>query len=73
MKYWVQVKPRSKVSKVEKMADGSLAVWVAAPPVEGKANEAVLEGLAKYFRVPKSAIIIKSGLSGKRKLIEITE
>lgn len=55
------------------MADGSLAVWVAAPPVEGKANEAVLEGLAKYFRVPKSAIIIKSGLSGKRKLIEITE
>jgi len=71
MKYWVQVKPRSKVSKVQKMADGSLTVWVAALPVEGKANEAVVKALAKYFKVPKSAIIIKSGLSGKRKLIEI--
>ncbi len=71
MKYWVQVKPRSKVSKVEKMADGSLTVWVAALPVAGKANAAVVEALAKYLKVPKNAIIIKSGLSGKRKLIEI--
>ena len=71
MKYWVQVKPRSKVSKVEKMANGSLTVWVAALPVEGKANTAVVEALAKYLKVPKSAVMIKSGLSGKRKLIEI--
>ena len=71
MKYWVQVKPRSKVSKVQKMLDGSLTVWVAAPPVEGKANAVVVEVLAKYLKVPKSAVMIKSGLSGKRKLIEI--
>ncbi len=71
MRISVRVKPGSKEESVEKTADGEYIVRVKAPPVEGRANEAVREVLAAHFNVPKSRITIKRGSSGKRKLINI--
>jgi len=71
MKIQVKVKPNSKEQKVEKSIDGSLIVRLKSPPVDGKANKELIKLLAKKFKVSKSKIKIKSGLSAKNKLIEI--
>jgi uncharacterized protein (TIGR00251 family) len=72
VKVSVSVKPNSRKEMVEVRADGSLLVRVNAPPVDGKANERVVELLAKHYNVPKSRIELVSGATGKKKLFEIT-
>jgi uncharacterized protein (TIGR00251 family) len=71
MKISITVKPRCKKEKVERLPDGSYRVAVAAPPHEGKANEAVVEALAQFFGVAKSKIQIVKGTSGRKKIVEI--
>jgi hypothetical protein len=44
---------------------------ITAPPVDGKANEAVIEYLAELFRVAKSRVVIVSGETGRNKLIAV--
>ena len=44
---------------------------VAAPPVDGKANEAIVRFLAKLLSVPVSAVRIVSGLTARSKIVEI--
>jgi len=69
--FTVKVKPNSKQQSIEEQPDGSLTVHLKSPPVDGKANQELIMLLAKKFKVPKSAIAIKSGLSSKHKLVEI--
>lgn len=71
IKIQVKVKPNSKQQKIEKTEDGSLVVCLKSPPVNGKANQELIKLLADEFKVSKSKISIKSGLSSKNKLIEI--
>lgn len=67
----VKVKSNAKQQKIETLADGSLVVSVKYPPVDGKANQELIRLLAKRFKVAKSQIYLKSGLSSKNKVIEI--
>ncbi|MDH6099779.1 DUF167 domain-containing protein [Anabaenopsis sp. FSS-46] len=67
----VKVKPNCKQQKIEEQSDGSLTVKLKSPPVDGKANEELIKLLAEKFKVSKSRISIKSGLSSRQKLIEI--
>jgi len=72
MKIKIRVLPRSSKNEVVgEMADGTLKVKLTAPPVDGKANEALLELLAKHFGVKKNKIKLNSGLASKNKLVEI--
>lgn len=71
MKLEVRVKPNSKVKEVVKNDDGTLTVRVNARPIEGKANEQVIELLSEYLHKPKRAISIIAGSKGKTKIIEI--
>ena len=71
MKITLQVKAGAKIEKVEKIDEKNYKLWVKAPAKENKANEAVIKVLAKYFKVPKSEIIILSGAKSKIKLIEL--
>jgi uncharacterized protein len=71
MKLSVVVKANSKVEKVERVDQKTVKVWVHAPPVEGKANEAVITILAKEFGVAKSKVTILKGDKGKNKVVEI--
>lgn len=48
-----------------------LKVYVRAPPVKGKANEAVIEVLAEFFGVKKGDIRIISGERSREKVVEI--
>ena len=70
MKREVHIKPKSKrPGVVEK--DGILEVSVSSAPVDGKANEEMLELLSDYFEVAKSAIEIIGGHKSHKKLIEL--
>ncbi|MEM1172240.1 MAG: DUF167 domain-containing protein [Cyanobacteria bacterium P01_H01_bin.35] len=71
--FQVKVKPNSQQQNVEAEADGSLKVCLKSPPVDGKANQELIKLLAKKFNVKKSEVTIKSGLSSKNKLIEISQ
>lgn len=52
-------------------ADATLRVRVAAPPVEGAANEALIRLIARALDVPKSAIRLTAGAQSRNKVIEI--
>ncbi len=73
MKIQVKVKPNSKQQKIEQSADGSWIIRLKSPPVNGKANQELINLLAKHFQVAKKQIKIKAGLSAKNKLIEIDD
>jgi len=71
MRLRVVVKPNARKNVVKVREDGSLIVYVSAPPREGRANQKVIEVLAEHFRKPKRHIAIVSGTRGKQKIIEI--
>jgi hypothetical protein len=70
MKIQIKVKANSKKEGVERLADGTYRVSVKAPAREGKANEALLSLLAKYFCVPKSTMKLVRGKHAKMKTVE---
>lgn len=71
MKFSIKVKTNSKKTKIEKIGKDSYIVFVKDAPIEGRANEAVVRILAKYFSVAKSQIEIISGFKSRQKIIEI--
>lgn len=71
MRIFLKVKPNSKEEKVEKVGDDILLVRVKEPPIDGKANQAVVKLLAKHFSVAKSDIKIIGGPKFKEKIVEI--
>ncbi len=72
MRLSVTIKPKSKQEKVEKTASGYV-IYVKEPPVDNRANEAVIRVLSEFLGVAKSQIVIRAGLRSKHKLIEIVE
>lgn len=71
MKVTVITHPNSKHPRVEKDLMEQMHIYVAAPPLEGKANAAVIEALAEHFGVKKSAVTLLSGHKSKIKRLEI--
>ena len=71
MRIFIHTKPRSRHSRVERIDDTHYVVAVTAPPVDGKANEAVLEAIALHFHLRKSDVRLISGQSSRKKVVEI--
>ncbi|TSC70903.1 MAG: hypothetical protein CEO12_28 [Parcubacteria group bacterium Gr01-1014_46] len=82
MRIIVKTKPNAKVESVERVTQATLPldlkkemevyrVSVKEPPVNGKANTAVVKALAKYFEVSPSLVTLVSGGSSKSKVFEI--
>ena len=67
----VLVQPRASRAKIGPRHDGRIKIAVTAPPVDGEANTAVIELLAKSLGVAKSAIEVVAGASSRRKTIRI--
>ena len=69
----VKVEPRSSRRQICGIMDNDiLKVKLTAPPVDGSANEQLIELISETTGVRKSQIKIVRGLSSKRKLVEIT-
>ena len=68
----VKVVPRASKSEIAgELSDGTLKVRLAAVPEKGKANEALIELLAKIYEVPRSAVEILSGHTSALKMVRI--
>jgi uncharacterized protein (TIGR00251 family) len=67
----VLVVPRASRSRVAGIQDARLKVQLAAAPVDGEANAALVEFLAGLFDVRRGAVQLVSGATGRRKRIRI--
>ena len=68
----VQVQPRSSRNQVVGEQDGRLKIKLTAPPVEGEANQALINYLAQILDIPRKNIKLLKGESSRHKLIEIS-
>ena len=68
----IHLVPRSKRLGVLGTHDGALKVAVNAPPVDGAANEALLDFLAKILKLPKRQVTLAAGASSRRKLVVLS-
>lgn len=71
MKISIKAKPNSREEKVEQITEAEFIVSVKEPPVQGRANEAIIRILADYFNVSKSQVRIVSGWTSRQKVIEV--
>ena len=69
----VKVKPNARVSTLEEVTDGPWLARLKSPPVDGKANRELVSLIARHLGCAKSAVTIKSGASGRVKLVRIEE
>ncbi|WP_456386854.1 DUF167 domain-containing protein [Desulfolithobacter sp.] len=67
----VRVQPRASRNQLAGLHDGALKIHLTTPPVDGKANKALVAFLAKLFHLPKSAITVKSGHQSRSKQLVI--
>ena len=67
----IYVQPRASKTAVVGMHDGAVKVRLAAPPVDGAANAALIEFVADRAGVAKYKVKIVSGLSSRRKVVEV--
>ena len=70
-KFLVKVKPNARENSLRQFQESTWIAKVKASPKDGKANRAVIELIAKQFKVTKPRVSIKSGKSGRIKLIQL--
>lgn len=68
----IKVTPRAKESLIIEDFENNLKIKVKSPPVDGRANQEILELLADYYKIPKSQIQIIQGSKSRNKLIKIS-
>lgn len=66
------VQPNGKKSEILGEHDGALKIRIQAPPVEGKANAAIEEFIAKKLGLPKSRVSLIRGAQSRQKVVEVS-
>jgi uncharacterized protein (TIGR00251 family) len=70
----VRLIPRAKRDEVSEIqADGTVKIRITAPPIEGKANKALIRFLAELLDIPEGKIQIIAGGGGRNKLVSIDD
>lgn len=67
----LHIQPGAKKTEFAGPYGDALKIRLSAPPVDGKANEALVKFVAEALHLPKSAVNLKSGLSSRRKVLEV--
>ena len=67
----LHIQPGAKKTELAGLHGDALKIRLAAPPVDGKANEALLKFIAETLGMSKTAITLKSGHTSRRKVLEI--
>lgn len=68
----IKVQPRSSRNQILGEKEGVLRVKLTAPPVDGEANQALLEFLARQLKIPRKNLRIIRGEGSRQKLLEVT-
>lgn len=71
VRFAVHVQPRASKNEIGGAHGGAMKVRLTAPPVEGAANQALIELLSRQLGVPRSSIRILQGQSSRHKIIEV--
>lgn len=72
VRFTVRVQPRASRTEIAGLHGAALRVRVQAPPVDGAANEAVVDLLARQLRIPRANIRVVAGVAGRSKIVEAT-
>jgi uncharacterized protein (TIGR00251 family) len=67
----LHIQPGAKKTEFAGLHGDALKIRLAAPPVDGKANDALIKFIAETLRLPKSAVNLISGQSSRRKVLEV--
>lgn len=67
----LHIQPGAKKTEVAGRHGEALKIRLAAPPVDGKANEALIRYIAERLKLPKSAVSLKSGQTSRQKVLEV--
>jgi len=67
----IRVQPRARKNAIVGELGDALKLALTAPPVEGRANEACIEFLAEFLKVPRSSITIAAGETSRNKVIRV--
>jgi len=67
----VKVHPRARKNAITGTVADALKLSLAAPPLEGRANQAVIEFFAQLFQIPRSSVTIASGETSRNKVVRI--
>jgi uncharacterized protein len=73
VRFAIKVKPGAKKEHVGGLHGDALIVAVTAPPVDGKANDAVRKALAKAFGIRRQDVVIVAGERGRDKVVELPD
>jgi uncharacterized protein (TIGR00251 family) len=68
----VRIHPGARKNSVTGVHADAVKIALAAPPVDGKANQALIAFLAEALRLPRKRIAIVSGVSSRAKMVRIT-
>ena len=68
----VKVHPRARKNAITGAVGDALKLALTAPPVEGRANQAVIEFFAELFAIPRSSVTIASGETSRNKVVRIS-
>jgi uncharacterized protein (TIGR00251 family) len=68
----LHIQPGAKKTEFAGRHGDALKIRLAAPPVDGKANEALVKFIAATLHLPKSSVMLKSGQTSRRKVLEIS-
>lgn len=69
----VKVRPNARLSRLEETESGVWLAQLKSPPVDGKANQELIGLVAGAFGCPRAAVSIRSGASGRMKLVRIED
>ena len=69
----IYAQPRASRTRIIGLHDRMLKIGLAAPPVDGKANKALLKWFARALKIPASRLRLISGDSGRRKRLLVME
>jgi uncharacterized protein YggU (UPF0235/DUF167 family) len=69
--FTIRVTPRASANAVGGERDGALLVRVSAPPVDGQANDTVVEVVAKALDLPRSAVRLQRGAAARTKRVSV--
>ena len=67
----LHIQPGAKKTECAGLHGDALKIRLAAPPVDGKANEALVKFIAERLGLAKSAVLLKSGQASRRKVLEV--
>ena len=71
VRFAIRLTPRGGADRIDGVADGTLKVRVAAPAVDGAANEALLRLLATELHVARGAVRLASGATARGKVVAV--